>query len=140
MSKNNSSTLVFVFLIAAVLVIGCSDMKKSGAGNATVAASPAPASPGAPSTPTSTQKAPQPPSGPAVGVTMENFKRLKNGMKYSEVVAILGKEGEEVSSSDVGGTSTVMYKWDGDEGGFGANMNAMFQNGKMMSKAQFGLK
>jgi hypothetical protein len=71
---------------------------------------------------------------------MENFKRLKNGMKYPEVVAILGKEGEELSSSDVGGTSTVMYRWDGDEGGFGANMNAMFQNGKMVSKAQFGLK
>ena len=55
-----------------------------------------------------------------------------------EVVAILGKEGEEMSSNDVAGYNTVMYKWDGDSG-FGANMNGMFQNGKLVQKAQFGL-
>lgn len=30
-----------------------------------------------------------------------------------------------------------MYQWGG---GFGANMNAIFQNGKLVQKAQFGLK
>ncbi|RWE60638.1 MAG: hypothetical protein E5V24_12620 [Mesorhizobium sp.] len=47
-------------------------------------------------------------------------------------------EGEELSSSEFGGYETVMYIWDGN--GFGGNMNAMFQNGAMVSKAQFGLK
>jgi hypothetical protein len=73
-------------------------------------------------------------------VNMENYNKLQTGMSYSQVATILGKQGEELSSSDVAGIKTVMYKWDGDEGGFGANMNAMFQNGKLIMKSQFGLK
>jgi hypothetical protein len=72
------------------------------------------------------------------GVTMANFSKLKTGMTYTQVVKILGKDGEELSSNEIGGVKTVMYKWDGD--GFAANMNAMFQNNKLMSKSQFGLK
>jgi hypothetical protein len=71
-------------------------------------------------------------------VTMANYNLLKTGMKYSKVVEILGKEGSEMSSSELGGIKTIMYKWDGD--GFGANMNIMVQNDKLISKAQFGLK
>jgi len=73
------------------------------------------------------------------GVTMANFSKLRSGMSYSQVVSILGSQGTEMSSSDIAGYSTVMYSWDG-EGGFGANMNATFQNGELVSKAQFGLK
>jgi hypothetical protein len=69
---------------------------------------------------------------------MANFSQLKTGMTYAQVVKILGKDGEEMSSNEISGIKTVMYKWDGN--GFGANMNAMFQNGKLMSKAQLGLK
>jgi len=76
---------------------------------------------------------------PQTGVTMANFSRLQSGMSYPEAVSILGAEGTVMSSSDIAGYSTVMYQWDG-EGGFGANMNATFQNGKLVSKAQFGLK
>ena len=60
-------------------------------------------------------------------------------MTYAQVVQILGKEGEELSSNEIGGYKTVMYKWDGNAG-WGANMNAMFQNSKLNSKSQFGLK
>jgi hypothetical protein len=73
------------------------------------------------------------------GVNMENYSKLQTGMSYEEVVSILGKQGEEMSSNDIGGYRTIMYKWDGDTG-FGANMNAMFQNGELIQKAQFGLK
>lgn len=59
-------------------------------------------------------------------------------MTYQEVVSILGSSGEVISSSDVAGYKTVMYMWEGNS--LGANMNAMFQNDKMVSKAQFGLK
>jgi hypothetical protein len=58
-------------------------------------------------------------------------------MSYKEVVKILGTDGEIISESDIGGTKTVMYQW--QSSGFG-NMNAMFQNGKLISKSQFGLK
>ena len=77
-------------------------------------------------------------SGSTPGVDKAAFQSLKTGMSYERAVAILGSEGEEISSSDMGGTKTVMYKWEG--GGFGANMNAMFQNDKLISKAQMGLK
>jgi len=73
------------------------------------------------------------------GVNMENYSKLQTGMSYEEVVSILGSNGEEMSSNDIAGYKNVMYKWDGD-GSFGANMNAMFQNGKLIQKAQYGLK
>jgi hypothetical protein len=77
-------------------------------------------------------------SASTAGVTMANYNRIKNGMSYSQVVQILGKEGTELSSNDIAGIQTVMYQWDGDS--WGGNMNVMFQNGKVIQKAQFGLK
>ena len=77
------------------------------------------------------------------GVTMENYNRLKTGMTYPQVVRILGKEGTELASNEIAGIKTVMYQWDGDglvAGISGANMNAMFQNGKLIQKAQLGLR
>lgn len=78
------------------------------------------------------------PEKPKSQVTMANYNRLSTGMTYEQVVAILGKEGTELSSNDIAGYQTVMYQWEGDS--FASNMNAMFQNGKLMQKAQFGLK
>ncbi|WP_232335511.1 DUF3862 domain-containing protein [Thermoactinomyces sp. CICC 10735] len=70
-------------------------------------------------------------------VTMEEFKKIKNGMTYEEVVEIIGFEGTEMSSTEIGGIKTIMYSWQNDDG---SNMNAMFQNNKLNTKAQFGLK
>lgn len=86
--------------------------------------------------PTVTAKATPALQKDASGVTIENFNKLKTGMKYEDVVKILGSEGTVISESEVAGYKTVMYQW---KGGYVANMNCMFQNGKMMSKAQFGL-
>lgn len=74
----------------------------------------------------------------AAGVTLSQFNSLYEGMTYEQVVDILGRPGEVISSSELLGVKTVMYKWDGT--GFASNMNAMFQDGLMISKAQFGLK
>ncbi|TGQ69905.1 DUF3862 domain-containing protein [Mesorhizobium sp. M00.F.Ca.ET.186.01.1.1] len=71
-------------------------------------------------------------------VTKAQYNALTNGISYRQAVSILGCEGEEMSSSDIAGYSTIMYMWEGD--GWGGNMNAMFQNDEMVSKAQFGLK
>ena len=60
-------------------------------------------------------------------------------MTYPKVVAVLGCDGSELSQVEMGGFKTVMYMWDG-EGSLGANMNIMLQNGKLMMRAQFGLK
>jgi len=72
------------------------------------------------------------------GVTMEQFTKIQEGMSYEEVVEILGSKGELLSSSDIAEYKTVMYQWKGTS--IMGNMNAMFQNNKMVSKAQFGLE
>lgn len=71
------------------------------------------------------------------GLTMANYNRLRNGMSYRQVIAIVGQPSQEVSRSEIAGYETVMYIW---EGSWGANMNAMFQNGELVQKAQLGLK
>ena len=72
-------------------------------------------------------------------VTKKQYDKLQSGMSYSQAVAILGCDGEELSSSDMGGFKTIMYMWTGSSWS-GANMNAMFQNDQLISKAQMGLK
>jgi hypothetical protein len=44
----------------------------------------------------------------------------------------------ELSSTEIAGVKSVMYKWDGES--FASNMNATFSNNQLVSKAQFGLK
>lgn len=60
-------------------------------------------------------------------------------MTYAEAVTVLGKQGQETTHSEMAGYKTVMYSWTGS-GSIGANMNAMFQNDKLVTKAQFGLQ
>jgi len=40
------------------------------------------------------------PTATAAGITLANFNRIKNGMKYEEVVAILRTEGEVLSEKE----------------------------------------
>lgn len=71
-------------------------------------------------------------------VSKAQYDQLQHGMSYSEAVSVLGCDGEEISSSDIGGIKTIMLMWEGDS--LGANMNAMFQDDRMVQKAQFGLR
>ena len=77
-------------------------------------------------------------------VSKANYDRLTNGMSYSNAVKIIGFSGEEMSRNHIDGApgvmesiDTVMYSWQNRDG---TNMNAMFQNDKLMQKSQFGLK
>jgi hypothetical protein len=72
-------------------------------------------------------------------VSLEEFDSVKTGMGAPDVITILGENGKEISESDLAGTKTMMYEWAGC-GGLGANMNAMFQDGMLIQKAQFGLQ
>lgn len=99
----------------------------------TVGSSAAPAS----ATPSNRITSAPPPS--SYGVTLAGYSQLRTGMTYKEVIRILGREGVEISRNDLAGYTTVMYQWEG-EGSPGANMNAMFQNGRLIQKAQFGLR
>lgn len=79
---------------------------------------------------------PQVPFQEAPVVTRAEYDRLRDGISYSEAVSIIGTSGDELSRSDLAGISTVMYSWANANG---SNMNAMFQDGKLITKAQFGL-
>ncbi|MDP2129970.1 MAG: hypothetical protein U0975_16240 [Erythrobacter sp.] len=83
----------------------------------------------------------EPPAPPVndPGISASEFKALQTGMTQAEATAIVGSEGEVISENEIAGTRTVMVQWEG-ESGFGANANAMFQNGKLIQKSQFGLE
>lgn len=86
---------------------------------------------------TASPRVPRPASNPGT-ITASEFAQLREGMRRSEVTSIVGSAGELLSESYIGGITTIMVMWDG-EGSIGANANAMFQNGQLISKAQFGL-
>ena len=73
----------------------------------------------------------------ASGVTLAAYMQIQNGMTYEQVREIIGTAGEEISRSNIAGYSTVMYSW---KNWNGSNMNAMFQNDQLVTKAQFGLR
>jgi len=69
-------------------------------------------------------------------ITAAEYGKIREGMTYPEVANIVGDPGEEVTSSDIAGIRTVMYSWANYDG---SNANAMFQNDRMVMKAQAGL-
>src|SRR5262245_17805699 len=64
------------------------------------------------------------------------FGRISEGMTYEQVINIMGTSGELISSNEIAGIKTVMYSW---KNANGSNINAIFQNGKLIQKAQLGL-
>ena len=69
-------------------------------------------------------------------ITAEEYARLYDGMSYSEAVSVIGEPGEETSRTDMAGYVTVAYSWKNYDG---SNAIVMFQNNKLVSKAQYGL-
>lgn len=72
-------------------------------------------------------------------ITLEEFNKLKTGMTHKQVANIVGSNGQLLSESDIAGYHSYMIMWEGEES-LGANANALFQNGKLVSKSQFGLR
>ena len=75
-------------------------------------------------------------------ISLEEFNKIETGMTYTEVCDIIGGEGTLGSTADIGmgdEYKTEIYQWTGD-GSIGANANITFQGGKVVSKAQIGLK
>ncbi|HQZ97758.1 MAG TPA: DUF3862 domain-containing protein [Pyrinomonadaceae bacterium] len=118
------NTIGFVVLLAAIL--GCSSFSKKETSNN---AAPAPAK----TEPAKTDAAP--PS--ASDLTLEKFNQLTVGMKYDEVVKILGSAGTEASSSSSAGNKYVSYKW---EGANNARITATFKNDVLTTKNQLNVR
>jgi len=70
-------------------------------------------------------------------VTLAEFNSIKTGMTYQQVVQNIGTQGTIMSENEIAGYHTIMYMWQNSNG---SNMNCMFQQEKLIQKAQFGLK
>ena len=118
------NTIGFIVILAAIL--GCSSFgKKDTPSNAATA-------------PTRTEPAKTdapPPS--ASDLTLEKFNQLTVGMKYDEVVKILGSAGTESSSSSSAGNTYKTYKWEGSNN---ARIMASFRNEVLTSKNQSSVR
>ncbi|WP_235822205.1 hypothetical protein [Gottfriedia luciferensis] len=83
-------------------------------------------------------------SGKSVVITKAEFDKIQNGMTSKQVFDIIGGKGEVMSEAGEkdkpGYTIMYMYKGKGAAGVAGANANFTFQDGKLMAKAQVGLK
>lgn len=127
----NSINLVLAILFFIVLGCNCQRFAKPDP-------PPPPPAPGGPvSTSNTSNTSSTPGSKSAAGLTMDKYNQLKNGMGKTEVERILGGPGEEVSSTSGGGYTFSSYKWTGENF---ATIIVTYQNDKLQSKTQFGLK
>jgi hypothetical protein len=86
-----------------------------------------------------------PPSVPSFSIpvpapprySLSQYSRIEMGMSGADVLAVMGDGGREMSHSEIAGISTAMYMWQNADG---SNMNVMIQNGRVVNKAQFGLR
>jgi hypothetical protein len=70
-------------------------------------------------------------------LTKAKYDKIKGDMTYKQVVAIIGSEGVEMSSTFVGKTRIVTYKWKGAENEY---IFCNFTNNKLTFKSQANLK
>lgn len=72
-------------------------------------------------------------------ITLADFNRIQVGMTFEQVESIVGSDYELLSENQIADIHTALYSWK-DSSFMGGNMNVTFQNGQVVSKAQFGLK
>ena len=70
-------------------------------------------------------------------ISMAKFKQIKVGAERSDVEALLGGKGTELSSSATGKVTFSTNKWTGE--GY-TSIILIFKNDKVLSKSQVGLK
>jgi hypothetical protein len=75
----------------------------------------------------------------AAKMSLTEFNQISPGMTADQVNRIVGGPGKLDSATDIAGHHTEIRSWTGN-GGLGSNANVTFQDGAMISKAQFGLQ
>lgn len=69
-------------------------------------------------------------------MTLAKYSQLQIGLTYEQTASIIGAQGTEMSHSETPNYITVGILW---KNGDGSNMNCIFQNGELVSKAKAGL-
>lgn len=72
-------------------------------------------------------------------MTLAKFNSIQTGADCTQLAQVVGAPGKVQADSDVGGIKTTVYMWQG-EGDLGANASVTCQNGKVVTKAQAGLR
>ena len=88
------------------------------------------------SSPTSTTSS-SPSTSSSSGLTLAKYNQIKDGMSLKEVNDLLGKEGQESSSTKVGSSRIATYKWQGNDYEY---IFCNFTNDKLTFKSQANLK
>lgn len=70
------------------------------------------------------------------GVSLAAYDRIRPGMSYEDVGGLIG-QGMEINRTARGDIRIVMYEWRLPGG---ANVNMVFENNRLIQKAQFGLR
>lgn len=70
-------------------------------------------------------------------VTLTNYAYLIPGLLYTQASELLGGPGIEVSARDSAGTHTAVYRW---PGAGQASLQVVFENDRLVRKAQVGLR
>ena len=129
----NKNTLNIVLIALVLVVLGCQCGKLNELTNQG-SSTPTSSSPSSsPSTDSKTDTKP----AEKVGLTLDKYNRIKNGMSYKEVVDIIGSEGTETLSSGDGKYKVESYKWEGGDFQF---IYVTLMGGKVSSKTQANLK
>ena len=79
-----------------------------------------------------------PPKSAPVKLTKSTFEQIKTGMTLSEVEKLMGDKGMLVSTMDVNGRKTQIYKWSNDN--FTTYIDVTIENEKVVEKKDKGLK
>jgi hypothetical protein len=78
------------------------------------------------------------PSAQSLGLTLSAYSQLETGISYERATEIIGISGTERAKTELEGLpTTVIYGWDNPDG---SNILATFQDNKLTTKAQAGLK
>lgn len=78
--------------------------------------------------------------GKVLGVTAAAYASISEGMSYAETVEIIGSPGEVTADATSSGVRTFSVEWRPKAASSTTLMSLVFQNDKLLSKMQFGLK
>jgi hypothetical protein len=75
---------------------------------------------------------------PSETLTMSKYDRIQVGMSYMDVATLIGRDGAQMSYTELGGLQTKLYIWKATN--CCGNLTGVFQNGALTVKSQTGLE
>lgn len=125
------NSLNLLFVIALLVVLGCSCPQKLQELSKNSQTSPTSSRPESSNTSSTTDT-----SKGSDDVSMAKYEAIKTGMRRQQVEEIMGGKGTETFNSEAGGMKFASVKWTGENFKM---ILVSFQNDKVTSKTQVGL-